>query len=107
MLVLDKKIANDIIHEALANGADFCDIFVEKTTNQNITFKSSTVQDIQSGIDFGIGVRLIYGEQALYAYTNSSKKEDLIKMTKTLAAHYKKAANHSHGALSIGQWLLA
>ena len=88
--MLDKNIAHDIIHEALTLGADFCDVFVEKTNNLNIGFKSSSVKDIQSGIDFGIGVRLIYGEQALYAYTNSNKREDLLKLTRDLAAYYKR-----------------
>jgi TldD protein len=90
--LLNKQTANDVIQEAISLGADFCDIFVEKATNQNITFKSSTVKDIQSGIDFGIGVRLIFGEQALYAYTNSVDKDDLIKMTRNLAAYYKRGA---------------
>lgn len=101
--LLDKKIASEIIHEAIANGADFCDIFVERTTNQNITYKSSSVKDIQSGIDFGIGVRLIFGEQALYAYTNSTKKDDLISMTKNLAAHYKRNKKIDLGPLNFSK----
>lgn len=90
--MLEKNTANDIIHEALSLGADFCDIFVEKTPGQVISFNSSQVKAINSGIDFGIGVRLIYGDQALYAYTNSKQKEDLIDLTRKLAAYYKRDA---------------
>jgi TldD protein len=90
--VLEKNTANDVIHEAISLGADFCDIFVEKTPTQLIEFNSSTVKAINSGINFGIGVRLIYGDQALYAYTNSKRKEDLIELTRKLAAYYKKDA---------------
>lgn len=90
--MLDKNIASEVMFEALSLGADFCDIFVEETKLQNISFNSSKVKNIQSGIDFGIGIRLIYGTRAMYAYTNSNKKEDLIKLTKNLAENYKKQA---------------
>lgn len=88
--MLDKNIASDILHEALTNGADFADIYVERKNVQNLSFNSSKVKDIQSGTDFGIGVRLIYGKQYLYGYTNSAKKEDLLELTRTLAAQGKK-----------------
>ena len=87
--MLDKNIASDIIFEALSLGADFCDIFVEETKLQNISYNSSKVKNIQSGIDFGIGIRLIYGTRAMYAYSNSNKKEDLLTLTRNLAQKYK------------------
>lgn len=90
--MLEKNTANDVIHEAISLGADFCDIFVERTPSQVISYNSSKVKAINSGIDFGIGIRLIYGDQALYAYTNSKNKEDLIDLTRKLAAYYKKEA---------------
>ncbi len=88
--MLDTNIASDVLHEALAAGADFADIYVERKNVENLTFNSSKVKDIQSGVDFGIGVRLIYGNQYLYGYTNSAKKEDLLELTRTLAAQGKK-----------------
>jgi TldD protein len=91
--VLDKSIASEIMFEALSLGADFCDIFVEETKLQNISFNSSKVKNLQSGIDFGIGVRLIYGTRAMYAYTNSNKKDDLLALTRNLAENYKKQAS--------------
>ena len=57
--MLDKDIANDIIFEALSLGADFCDIFVEKSKIETLSMNSSKVKDVKSGIDFGIGIRLI------------------------------------------------
>lgn len=89
--MLEKNTANDVIHEAISLGADFCDIFVERTPSQHISFNSSKVKSINSGIDFGIGVRLIFGDQALYAYTNSKRQEDLIDLTRKLAAYYKRS----------------
>ncbi len=86
-------MANDVIFEALSLGASFCDIFVERSQVENVSMNSSRVKDVKSGIDFGIGVRLIYGNKALYGYTNSAKREDLISLTRVLAEKYKKAAD--------------
>lgn len=88
--MLDKNIAADIIHEGLSLGADFCDIFVDKVTLETLSMNSSKVKDIKSGVDFGIGVRLIYGEQMVYGYTNSSSKDDLINLTRLIAEQNKK-----------------
>jgi TldD protein len=88
--MLSKNIANDIIFEALSLGADFCDIFVEKSQIESISMNSSKVKDLKTGIDFGIGVRLIFGQKALYGYTNSVDKDELINLTRVLADQYKK-----------------
>ena len=88
--MLNQSIANDIIYEALSLGADFCDIFVEKSKIETLSMNSSRVKDIRSGVDFGLGIRLIYGTKALYGYTNSIDKEELINLTRLLAEQYKK-----------------
>ncbi len=89
--MLDKSIANDIIFEALNQGADFCDIFVEKSILDTLSMNSSRIKDIRSGVDFGVGIRLIFGTKALYGYTNSKDKEELVNLTKVLAQKYKKS----------------
>jgi TldD protein len=88
-MLLQKEIAHDVIAYGISLGADFCELFIEKTSIQRISFNSKKVKDISSGIDSGVGVRLIYGELALYAFSNSTKKEDLLDMVKKLAAQFK------------------
>jgi TldD protein len=88
--MLNQSIANDIIYEALSLGADFCDIFVEKSKIETLSMNSSRFKDIRSGVDFGLGIRLIYGTKALYGYTNSMDKDELISLTRLLAEQYKK-----------------
>ncbi len=87
--MLNQAIAQEVIFEALESGADFCDIFVERSQIEDLSFNSSVVKNVRSGVDFGIGVRLIFGERAVYGYTNSMVKEDLISLTQRLAAQFK------------------
>lgn len=86
MHLLSPHVAHDIIAEGFAAGADFVDVFIEKTHNDGMLFKNSRAEDIQSGTIFGIGIRLIHGEQALYGYTNSTEREELLRITKLLGA---------------------
>jgi len=92
-MLLQKEIAHDVIAYAVSLGADFCELFIEKTSLQSIVYNSKKIKDINSGIDSGIGVRLIYGHMALYAFSNSTKKEDLMDMVKKLATQMTSKPN--------------
>lgn len=87
-LVSQSSIA-EVIATGLGLGADFVDVFIEKTNSENLTFKNSKISDIQSGIQFGIGIRLIKGDQVLYGYTNSDQKDELLRITKMLGQRFK------------------
>jgi TldD protein len=90
MQLLQSHVAQDIISHGLSMGADFVDIFVERTNNEGILFKNSKAEDVQSGTIFGIGIRLIQGEQALYGYTNSTDRNELLRITSLLGARIGK-----------------
>lgn len=84
--MLNSQVAKEVIDYALLRGADFAELFVDKQTFETFGMKSSEINDIQTGINFGIGVRLFYGTKVLYGYTNSTNKEDLIEIVKSLSA---------------------
>ena len=86
MQLLNPQIAQEIISQGLFMGADFVDVFIERTQNEGFIYKNSRPEDAQSGTIFGIGIRLIHGEQALYGYTNSNEKDELLRITKLLGA---------------------
>jgi TldD protein len=91
MQLLKSHVAQEVISHGLSFGADFVDIFIERTHNENILFKNSRAEDTQSGTLFGIGIRLIHGEQALYGYTNIAEREELLRITGLLGARIGKA----------------
>lgn len=86
MQLLSSSIAHDVIAHGMSFGADFVDVFIERTQNESIVFKNSRSEDSQSGTIFGIGIRLIHGEQALYGYSNSTEREELLRITSLLGA---------------------
>lgn len=90
MKLLAQETVQDIIHTGISMGADFVDVFIERTQSENMVFRNSRVEDSQSGTIFGVGIRIVYGQQALYGYTNSTEKEELLRITKILAARVGK-----------------
>ncbi|MCK4694957.1 MAG: TldD/PmbA family protein, partial [Candidatus Cloacimonetes bacterium] len=68
--MIDKKLIEKVIDKALSNGADFAEIFIENTYNSQITFNDNKTKQNNIGYDFGAGVRIFYGQTAIYAYTN-------------------------------------
>ncbi|WP_233189696.1 MULTISPECIES: TldD/PmbA family protein [unclassified Halobacteriovorax] len=85
-MMLDSTIAKEVIDYALLRGADFAEIFVDRQTFESISIKSSNVENIENGINFGIGIRLFYGTKVLYGYTNSTNKEELLDIVSSLSA---------------------
>ncbi len=93
MKLLSAEVVQDVIGCGLSMGADFVDVFVERTQSENMVYRNSRVEDSQSGTIFGIGIRIVYGNQALYGYTNSTEREELLRITKLLAARIGKSAS--------------
>ena len=59
--MLPSDSAQKVINQGMALGANFVDVFVEEHQTSTIQLLSSDVNEINAGVDFGIGVRLIYG----------------------------------------------
>jgi TldD protein len=84
MQLLHSNIAHDIIHQGLSLGADFVDVYIERTFSDALVYRNSRTEDLQSGTIFGVGIRLFSGEQSLYGYTNSTDREELLRITTLL-----------------------
>lgn len=83
--MLDAKTAQAVIDAGLAGGASFVEVFVEQRDQQYISFLDRKVKDVTTGTDFGVGIRLLFGERALYGYSNSTSLEELLRITGLLA----------------------
>src|SRR5210317_206291 len=84
--MLNSQTAEAVIDHALSLGADFAEVFVERNATNVVSTLSDDVQSVESGIDFGIGLRLVYGSKVLYGYTNRTDREELLRIASELAA---------------------
>ena len=84
--MLNSQTAESVIDHALSLGADFAELFVEKNETNVVSTLSDEVQSVESGINFGIGLRLVYGSKVLYGYTNKTDHDELLRIASVLAA---------------------
>jgi len=84
--MLNRQTAESVIDHALSLGADFAELFVEKNETNVVSTLSDEVQSVESGINFGIGLRLVYGSKVLYGYTNKTDRDELLRIASVLAA---------------------
>ncbi|EIU7611057.1 TldD/PmbA family protein [Vibrio vulnificus] len=99
--MLNPVTAKAVIDHALFLGADFAELFVEHHQTNSIQFNSQEVDKINSGIDFGIGIRLFFGHKVLYGFTNSTEESELKRVTSLLAAKDKRDQIAQAGSLNL------
>lgn len=75
--MLSSDIAMKVMDQGLSRGADFVELFVERNLMAHLQTLNDEVDSVRSGIDFGIGVRLVYGHEVLYGYTNIADEVSL------------------------------
>ena len=83
--MIKKEIAKIILEKSLATGGDFSEIFIENKLVSNITLINGKLERAITGIDYGLGLRIFNGFNAIYAYTNDLSENNLIKLSESAA----------------------
>ena len=74
-----------VLAAALEKGGDYADLFFEHTLNNGIQMQDGAVNNAQSNIDFGMGVRVLSGDQTGYAYVENITLDEMLKAARTAA----------------------
>ena len=82
--MLSENTVKKILEHGLKQGADFTEVFVEDTVSSSINLLDQKIDEINSSNSFGIGVRLLYGNEAYYGYSSDTEEERLLKLTENL-----------------------
>lgn len=77
---MNKKEMAEILKKALGYGAEFAEVFWEHKETTAIGCEENKIERINSGIDEGVGVRVIYGDSTAYAFTNEVTLERLLEV---------------------------
>lgn len=91
--MLNKQLVYDVLTAAMSTGGDLAEIFVENTVRDTINMINGQVEKANWGINAGAGIRIIFGTSAVYAYTNNTSRESLIKLAIDAAAAVKASIN--------------
>ena len=77
--------AEAILTRALVNGGDLAEIFYEETAVTTIRVEDRKVERVVTGSDVGVGIRVLIGEETLYAHTNDVSLEGMLKAADIVA----------------------
>jgi TldD protein len=86
-----------VLAAALERGGDYADLFFEHSYQNGVVLQDGAVNRASSSIDFGMGVRVLSGDQTGYAYVENITLEEMLKAARTAA----RIANANSGKTPI------
>ncbi len=80
-----KEEINKIFSTALNKGGDYCDIYFEKRASNYIGLEDNNVNKAFTGLDIGVGIRVIKGDQTGFSFTEDLSLKSIIEAAKVAA----------------------
>ena len=74
-----------VVSAALEKGGEYADLFFEHTFSNSLSLQDKAVNNTHSNIDFGMGVRVVSGDQSGYAYIENITMDEMLKAAHTAA----------------------
>lgn len=85
---MNKDLVEYLINYSLDTGADFSEIFYEKTVGTDIRFINKKIDNVETDVIEGVGIRLALGDTTYYADTSVMTKENLTKIIDELKSNF-------------------
>lgn len=76
--MIEKIPFQKILREALSEGGDFADLFIEQTYSVAIVCEEDRIEKVISGVDKGAGLRILIDGKTIYGFTNQMTEEGLL-----------------------------
>ena len=75
-----------VLSTALEKGADYADLYFEHTVSNTTSLQDKKVNSAYSDIAFGVGIRVLKGDQTGFAYAENTSMDSMIKAARTAAS---------------------
>ena len=75
--------------------ADYADLFFEHKISNNISLQDKKVNRAFSNIDFGVGIRVLKGDQTGFAYSENIGLDDMLNAAKMAASIANEKASYN------------
>lgn len=86
--MLEKNQLHEILSVCVSTGGDFAEIFEERTISNRYSLLNGKVENANSGIVYGVGIRIYHENESVYAYSNDTTIDNLLKMAKDLSQSF-------------------
>ncbi len=82
---VSRGLLNKIISVAMEKGGDYADLYFEHTLRNTSALEDGKVNSAYSNIGYGVGIRVLKGDQTGYAYSEDVTQEAMLKAARTAA----------------------
>jgi TldD protein len=83
--LLPLPLVEKLLSAAMSRGAEFAEVYVERSTTTAVTLDEGKIKSAQSGAVTGVGVRAIRGAQVGYAHSDDLDEPALLRCAQTAA----------------------
>ncbi|HEY2957511.1 MAG TPA: TldD/PmbA family protein [Actinomycetota bacterium] len=90
--MLDDAVVRKVLAAALATGGEWAEIYAEDRLSHNVRLDDGRVEELVTGHDRGVGVRVVRGISTAYAYTNRLDAESLAEAARVASAALREQA---------------
>src|SRR5690554_6426273 len=83
--MFNTEVYEKLLAQGTGAGADFVEIYVERWRRRALGAVNAKVAEATSGIQLGAGIRLFFGTDVVYGYTNDLSEAALSELLTSLA----------------------
>jgi len=80
-----QKMILDVMAEGLSKGGDYCDLYFQHTISNTVVLEDNSVNRAFSNVSFGVGIRVLKGDQTGYSFTEEITAESMRSAARTAA----------------------
>ena len=83
--MISRLLLEDVLAVAMSTGADFAEVYAERTRNNAIRFLNGKIDTANDGVTSGVGIRAFIGTRTVYATTTDISRAGLIRCARAVA----------------------
>ena len=83
---IDESVSAQALSEAMSRGAEFADLYFQYVRTTSLSLEDGIISSANTGIDQGVGIRAVIGDQVGYAFSESLEADEIYKAARTAAA---------------------
>ena len=99
--LVDRDAVDRVLHEALARGGEFAELFCEDKTSSFASMDQQRVEEIGSSHERGAGIRVVVGETTGFAHTADLTERGLLDAAR-IASSIAKAGQPTTSPTAVG-----
>lgn len=80
-----RKMLMEVIAEGLSRGGDYCDLYFQHSISNSIALEDNSVNRAFSNVSFGVGIRVLNGDQTGFSFTEDINLASMKSAARTAA----------------------